>query len=189
MGAKLYVAFLLFSFWKESWLFKVKGWEFLVNKNINFNKNKSESKMENATHSFREINVVFQLIWKSQIKSTTVMSWGSRKNRRAFFAPPIRLFCQKKMFLKFVFYFNIYIYNIYISYIYNKYIYIYILYIYIIYILYIYYIYYIYYILLGIHFMQGWTATTRRVTRKRSTERLRHTGNLFRKNLQLKDVC
>ena len=37
--------------------------------------------------------------------------------------------------------------------------------------------------------MQGWTATTRdRVTRKRSTKRLQHTGNLFRKNLQLKDV-
>ena len=43
---------------------------------------------------------------------------------------------------------------------------------------------------IGIHSMQGWTATTRhRVTRKRNTKRLRHTGNLFRKNLQLKDVC
>ena len=29
----------------------------------------------------------------------------------------------------------------------------------------------------------------KRVTRKRHTKRLRHTGNLFRKNLQLKDVC
>ena len=46
------------------------------------------------------------------------------------------------------------------------------------------------YFLIGIHFMQGWTATTRHeVTRKRNTKRLRHTGNLFRKNLQLKDVC
>ena len=27
------------------------------------------------------------------------------------------------------------------------------------------------------------------VTRKRSTKRLKHTENLFRKNLQLKDVC
>ena len=42
----------------------------------------------------------------------------------------------------------------------------------------------------GIHSMPGWTATTRHgVTRKRSTKRLKHTGNLFRKNLQLKDVC
>ena len=38
--------------------------------------------------------------------------------------------------------------------------------------------------------MQGWTATARHgVTRKRITKRLQHTGNLFRKNLQLKDVC
>ena len=40
------------------------------------------------------------------------------------------------------------------------------------------------------HSMQGWTATTRHgVTRKSHKERLKHTGNLFRKNLQLKDVC
>ena len=104
-------------------MWQLKESEFLLNKNINFNKNKSESKMENATHSFREINLVFQLIWKSQIKSKTVMSWGSRKNRRAFFALPIRLFCQKKMFLTFVFYFNIYIIYIYHIYIINIYIY------------------------------------------------------------------
>ena len=42
----------------------------------------------------------------------------------------------------------------------------------------------------GIHCMQDWTATMRHgVTRKRSTKRLEHTGNLFRKNIQLKDVC
>ena len=44
--------------------------------------------------------------------------------------------------------------------------------------------------LIGIHSMQGWTATLRHgVTRERSTKRLKHTGNLFRKNLHLKDVC
>ena len=45
--------------------------------------------------------------------------------------------------------------------------------------------------LIGIHFMQGWTVTgTMRhgVTRKRSTKRVKHTGNLFRKNLLLKGV-
>ena len=43
---------------------------------------------------------------------------------------------------------------------------------------------------IGIHSMQGWTATTRHgVTRKRSTKRLKHTGNLFTKNLQLISVC
>ena len=38
---------------------------------------------------------------------------------------------------------------------------------------------------------QGCTSTKRHgVTRKRGTKRLlKHTGNLFRKNLQLKDVC
>ena len=38
--------------------------------------------------------------------------------------------------------------------------------------------------------MQGRTATMRHgVTRKGSTKRLKHRGNLFRKNLQLKDIC
>ena len=41
---------------------------------------------------------------------------------------------------------------------------------------------------IGIHSMRDWTATMRHgVTRKRSTKRLQHTENLFRKNLQLKD--
>ena len=44
--------------------------------------------------------------------------------------------------------------------------------------------------LIGIHSMQGLTETSRHgVKRKRSTKRLKHTGNLFRKNLQLKDIC
>ena len=44
--------------------------------------------------------------------------------------------------------------------------------------------------LIGLDSMQGWTATTRHgVTRKGSTKRLKDTGNLFRKNLQLKDTC
>ena len=43
--------------------------------------------------------------------------------------------------------------------------------------------------LIGIHSMQGWTATMRHgFTRKRCTKRLEHTGSLFKKNLQLKDV-
>ena len=37
------------------------------------------------------------------------------------------------------------------------------------------------------HSKQGWTATIRHgVTRKRTTKRLKHGGNLFKKNLQLK---
>ena len=34
---------------------------FLLNKNIKFNKNETESKMENSTHSFRDMNHVLQL--------------------------------------------------------------------------------------------------------------------------------
>ena len=38
--------------------------------------------------------------------------------------------------------------------------------------------------------MKDWAATIRHeVTRERSAKRLQHIGNLFRKNLQLKDVC
>ena len=44
--------------------------------------------------------------------------------------------------------------------------------------------------LIGIDSMQGSTTTLRHgVTRKRSAKRLKLTGNLFRKNLQLKGVC
>ena len=44
--------------------------------------------------------------------------------------------------------------------------------------------------LIAIYSMQDWTAPMRHgVTRKRSTTRLLHIGNLFRKNLQLKDNC
>ena len=40
------------------------------------------------------------------------------------------------------------------------------------------------------HPLSQWTATTGHgVTRKRSTKRLQYTGNLFRRNLQLKDLC
>ena len=47
-----------------------------------------------------------------------------------------------------------------------------------------------FFFLIGIHSMQGWTATTRhRVTRKKAQKRLQDTEDLFRKNLQLKDVC
>ena len=34
----------------------------MLNKNVNFNKNETELKMENPTHCFRETNLVFQLI-------------------------------------------------------------------------------------------------------------------------------
>ena len=43
---------------------------------------------------------------------------------------------------------------------------------------------------IGVHSMQCWTATMRHVvTRKEAQKRLQDAENLFRKNLQLKDVC
>ena len=77
LGAKLFAAFLLFYFWKDLWHLKSKSPCILLNENINFNKNAAESKRENPTPSFRETNLVLQLIWESQIKSKTVMSWSS----------------------------------------------------------------------------------------------------------------
>ena len=41
---------------------KSKGPYFLLNKNINFNKNETELGMQNLTQSFREINLVYQLV-------------------------------------------------------------------------------------------------------------------------------
>ena len=47
-----------------------------------------------------------------------------------------------------------------------------------------------FFFLIGIHSMQGWTATTRYgVTRKEAQKRLQDIENLFKKNLQLKDIC
>ena len=47
-----------------------------------------------------------------------------------------------------------------------------------------------FFFLIGIRSMQGWTATMRHgVTRKEAQKRLQNIENLFRKNLQLKDVC
>ena len=37
--------------------------------------------------------------------------------------------------------------------------------------------------------MQGWTATSRHGVTKKNTKRLKHTGNLFRKNIELNGIC
>ena len=57
----------------------------LLNKNIGFNKNETESKLENLTHSFRETNFVLQLIQESKIKSKTVVSWSLQKKKEGIF--------------------------------------------------------------------------------------------------------
>ena len=58
---------------------------FLLNKNINFNKNEWELKVENPTRSFAEMNLVLQLGWELGIKSKTVISWGSQNKKECIF--------------------------------------------------------------------------------------------------------
>ena len=41
--------------------------------------------MENPTRSFRETNLVLQLIYESQIKSKTAMNWSSRNKKQGLF--------------------------------------------------------------------------------------------------------
>ena len=62
LETKLWVAFLYFNFERNYDVLKSKGPSTLLSKNINFNKSKTESKMENPTHSFRQTNLVLQLI-------------------------------------------------------------------------------------------------------------------------------
>ena len=73
-------------------------------KNINFDKNETESKMENPRHTFREMNIVFQLVSESWIKSKAVMSWSSRNEKEFIFL--WRLFCPKEIFLNICIYLN-----------------------------------------------------------------------------------
>ena len=44
----------------------------LLNKNINFNKNETESKMENTTDAFRETNLVLQYSKFKVVNSSVV---------------------------------------------------------------------------------------------------------------------
>ena len=79
------VWFLYYSYFQRNfYILKSESLCSLLNKNMNFNKNETESKLENPTHRSREINLVLQLVLKLQIKSTTMMSWSSQKS--TFFA-------------------------------------------------------------------------------------------------------
>ena len=86
LATKLCVAFLLFfNFGRNYDVLRSKSPYILLNKNINFHENETESKMENPIHSFRETHLVLQLTKESQIKSKSVMSWSSRKEKQGVF--------------------------------------------------------------------------------------------------------
>ena len=63
--------FYCFNFERNYDVLKSKNPSMLLNKNIDFNKNDTESKMENSTHSFRETRLVLLIIKESQVKSKT----------------------------------------------------------------------------------------------------------------------
>ena len=70
-----------FNFERNYAVLKSKSPCILLKKNINFNKSKTESKTENHTHSFRETNLVLQLIYESQIRIEM------NRKKRALFVP------------------------------------------------------------------------------------------------------
>ena len=76
----------------------------IMNKNINFNKNETESKMENPTHSFRETNLVLQLIYEFQIKNKTDELELAKEKQDIFY---IVYFVRRNFFLTFVFYLKV----------------------------------------------------------------------------------
>ena len=93
-GSKAMCGFLI--------IFKSKSPYFLLNENINFGKNKTESKMENLTHSFRETNLCFSLHKNHELK---VKLWwvGARERKEMHFCNAY--FVQRNFFLfAFVFY-------------------------------------------------------------------------------------
>ena len=60
---KLCVVFLFFFYFERKYKdLTSKSLSFLLNENIKFNKMKMETKMENTTHSFREMNYVIKLV-------------------------------------------------------------------------------------------------------------------------------
>ena len=102
--------FYRFNFERTYDVLKSRSPYILLKKKI-FNKNETESRMENLTHIFRETNFLLQLIKESQIKSKTVISWKSRKKKVCLFCTVY--FVQKKCFkhlcfISFVFYFGMY---------------------------------------------------------------------------------
>ena len=81
LGAKLRVPFYYFNFERNDDVLKPKILCILFSKNLNFNKNETESIIESHKHSFKETNLALQLIQESQIKSITVMNWSSLKKK------------------------------------------------------------------------------------------------------------
>ena len=79
------VAFLFFDFERNYDVLKSKSRCNSLSKTINFNKNQTESKMENPKHSFRETKCVFQFISESKTKSKNYYELELAKEKRGHF--------------------------------------------------------------------------------------------------------
>ena len=79
--------FYYFNFKRNYDLLKSKSPCILLNKNINFNKNEAGLKMKNPTHSFKEMNLVLQLISESQLKVKLWWVGARKRKKRTSFVP------------------------------------------------------------------------------------------------------
>ena len=82
-------------------IFKTKSQRILLNKNINFNKSETESKMENPTHVLERQTLCFSSYKNRKLK---VKLWRVGKRGHFF----VSLVLSEGIFLTFVFYFNVY---------------------------------------------------------------------------------
>ena len=68
----------------------------MLNKNVNFNKNETELKMENPTHCFREANLVSAHIRITSLKFKVKLWWVGAREKKGHFLDS--LFCPKEIF-------------------------------------------------------------------------------------------
>ena len=83
------------SFWKYDVLKSNSDSCFLVDQKVDFDKNETESKMENSTYAFWEKKLIVQLIWESRIKNKTNELELAKEKRGHFYE---RSFCPKVFF-------------------------------------------------------------------------------------------
>ena len=86
IGAKLYVVWYYFYFGGNYDVLKSKSSCFLFNKNIKFNKSKTESKMENPAHIFREVShTCFSSYKNCELKVRLWWVWARERKKSGFF--------------------------------------------------------------------------------------------------------
>ena len=92
---KYFLLFYCFNLERNYDVLKSKSLCFLLNKNINFNKNETESKMKNP-HTLLERWVWCFRLYKNRELKVKLWWVGARKRRKSAFLQ--RLFCPKKCF-------------------------------------------------------------------------------------------